>query len=489
MINSTNTYHFQNNYGQYPQDVNFNSAEQMAILTKPIEGVQKTIEGSVDTFVKTVEKEKKKKSNKTAVAAGSATLIVTGLVALLNPKFSTRTLTKLKNWAHNAGIRGEKNKDNQFKNKFYRGCQNTYNKTMKFFSFVNTGNAMKDVGFKYLCTQKKSFSKVKNDKFRSFLQKIDSGFVKIMSKINNGITNWFDRISKKTVLTSYKKANKSMDHFDLLIKQYRDKMPHEKQVEIDKKLAEIQKARKHFNNSQVESRFVKQENLMSNLEPDFKNKTKDFIATMRDKKISNKQKKEHINQNMSYWAEDMLQDTKENLIKSSDDKVENLMQKYDDLLSSMNYLSSLEKQSLRSRILNINKKLSKANINENDKYFDKKRDLMLGGGPTDIVSSLGSLGLCGLAVASADTKEDRVSRLLTTGFPLVAGVGASLAFTAMLFSGVQGLLLGGATSLVLSKTGNIINKQVRGKDIDKDEANVTKMIDSNPFKPKEEVHA
>ena len=147
---------------------------------------------------------------------------------------------------------------------------------------------------------------------------------------------------------------------------------------------------------------------------------------------------------------------------------------------------------MRNRINKIGKKLSKANDTECNKYFDKKRDLVLGGGPTDIVSSLGSLGLCGLAIASADTKEDQVSKALTTGFPLVGGVLASLGFTAMLFSGAQGLLFGGLTSVILSKTGSIINKVVRGKDIDK-ENNINVDLNNpsanNPFKPQEITYA
>lgn len=467
-----------------------NSTTPKAILNKPIETVSKTIESTVDPFIP--EQEKKKKSNKKAIVAGSAALVATGAVALLNPKFSSKFLTKMKKWAQDAGIKGEKNADNEFKNKFYRMCHNGANKTMKIFEFVNTGNATKDIMFKQLCTENKTFSKVKNESFRKFLQKIDNGFVKVMTKINNTITTWFDKISKKTVLGTYKKTNKKLDNLDLILKQYKEKLSPEKQLELEKKLQEITELRKHFSESNVESRLLEQENLMSNLEEDFKAKLKNYVNTLKDKNLNKEDKKKYFKENMDYWAETILKDKKLAVQKDGDKAVKDIMKKYDEIFYIFDDLSLTEQQSLRNRINKIGKKLSKANDTECNKYFDKKRDLVLGGGPTDIVSSLGSLGLCGLAIASADTKEDQVSKALTTGFPLVGGVLASLGFTAMLFSGAQGLLFGGLTSVILSKTGSIINKVVRGKDIDK-ENNINVDLNNpsanNPFKPQEITYA
>ena len=64
---------------------------------------------------------------------------------------------------------------------------------------------------------------------------------------------------------------------------------------------------------------------------------------------------------------------------------------------------------------------------------------------------------------SADTKEERISRALTGGLPIIAGIGASMAFTAMLFSGIKGMLYGAATSVGLSKLGSIADKCINGK--------------------------
>ena len=125
-------------------------------------------------------------------------------------------------------------------------------------------------------------------------------------------------------------------------------------------------------------------------------------------------------------------------------------------------LDQTEQKTLNDALKNAGKKLNKANHSETVEYFDKKRDLVLGGAPTDIVTALGGLGISGVAIAAADTKEDRISRALTGGFPIIAGIGASMAFTAMLFSGVQGMLYGFLTSIGLSKLGSIADNYILG---------------------------
>ena len=88
---------------------------------------------------------------------------------------------------------------------------------------------------------------------------------------------------------------------------------------------------------------------------------------------------------------------------------------------------------------------------------------MLGGAPSDIISGIGMIGLSGIAVGTADTKEDRVSRALTLGFPAVAGIGASMALTAMLFSGVQSIIYGSIASAGLSQLGSIADRTLNPK--------------------------
>ena len=139
----------------------------------------------------------------------------------------------------------------------------------------------------------------------------------------------------------------------------------------------------------------------------------------------------------------------------------NLRGKYNEILDILSpHLKQDEKAFLEKTIGKTNKGLRKANHSECVEYFDKKRDLMLGGAPTDIISGLVPVGLSGIAIGTADNKDDRLSRAITAGFPAVAGVGASFALTAMLFSGVQGLVYGGLVGAGLSLLGSTVDKAI-----------------------------
>jgi hypothetical protein len=132
-----------------------------APLTKPIEKVSKTIENAVDIFIPS--EEKNKKSNKRAIWAGSSALVVTALVALLNPKFSSKLIARCKKASQSAGKKFRDGKDNYLKSKFHQTSQKVFDWSVKSLEFTNNFNSAKDLWFKRLCCSNKSFSKVKND--------------------------------------------------------------------------------------------------------------------------------------------------------------------------------------------------------------------------------------------------------------------------------------------------------------------------------------
>lgn len=459
------------------RNINFRAQDVVAPsapLAKPIETVSKTIETSVDMFVP--EGEKKKKSYKKAITVGSSVLVVGGLVALLNPKFSSKLISKLKNASNSAGNKLKSNKDNYLKSKFHSASKKTLDFGVRTLEFSNNINAAKDIGFKWLCCEKKAYHNIKNTSFRNFMKKIDEGFVKVMSKVHSAITRWFDKISQKTVLSKYNGASKKMDKMEALLKEYRSRLTATEQAQFDAKLAEITKTREFFSKNNTTQRLADQEKLMGNLERDFLKKYRAYKSGFSNKWVD---RAGHIDKNMSFWAEDIMRPSRDKVEKQGLEVVEKLVgngkeQKglYDDIYSMLeSKLSAAEKQSLDDVLKTTNKKLRKASHSETVEYFDKKRDLVLGGAPTDIVTALGGLGLSGVVIASADTKEDKLSKALTGAFPIIAGIGTSMAFTAMLFSGVQGLLLGFLTSIGLSKVGSMADHYILGNKSDEYEKN------------------
>lgn len=482
-----------NNNQNLLKNVNF-KAEQLsaAPLSKPIETVSKTIENTVDTFVPQSEKEKK--SNKKAIAVASSVLVITGLVALINPKNSSKLMKKLKNMSHSANTKLENSKNSFIESKFHKATKKSLDFGIRTLEFSNNFNSAKDVGFKWLCCDKKSFKSVKNKTTRNILQKIDNGFTKVMSKIHESITKWFDGISKHTVRLKYKSASNRMDKFETLVKQYREKLSPTEQAQLDSKLAEINKTREFFSEKNTAQRFIEQEKSMSNLEQDFKKQFRYYRKGFSNKWVN---KTEHIDKNMTFWAEKIMQPTRDKIERQGLDVVEKIVGNgkdkkglYDDIYSILgSKLDEKEKTALEKTMNNARKKLHKANHSETVEYFDKKRDLVLGGAPTDIVTAVAGLGLSGIAIATADTKEDKISRALTGGFPIVAGIGASMAFTAMLFSGIQGMIYGALTSVGLSKLGSLADHYIVGNMKNKNIDNNSTPTLTNQSKSQEVINA
>ena len=204
---------------------------------------------------------------------------------------------------------------------------------------------------------------------------------------------------------------------------------------------------------------------MSNLEKDFYAKTKTYFGDMWHGKGK---RKETFQKNMTFWAEDMLMPERNKLEQNGIKVVDKIMgdgktQKgtYHEIMEILEpHVSQEEKALLEKNLAKANKTLRKANHSECVEYFDKKRDLVLGGAPTDILTALFGLGMSGIAIGTADNKDERISRSLTVAFPAIAGLGTSMALTAMLFSGVQGMIYGSLASIGLSKIGSTADKLV-----------------------------
>lgn len=445
---------------QFNSQINFREKEENApILAKPINKVESAITNTVDTFVKQPEDEEKKKSNKAAITVGSSVLVLTGLIALLNPKFSGKLVNKMKTMSSEASAKIEKNKGNVVKSKFYKASEKVWGKVANFLQFTNTMNGWKDIGFKKLCTETK-------------------GVKTVMTKPHQAITRWFDALGKNTVQWKYSNANKNLRSLEDLISHYKDKLPASEQKMLETKLNEAKKVCEYFSKDKTATRLVEQEKVMSNLEKDFYSKMKSYGKDLWNNNWQGK--KATVKNNMSFWAEDMLMPARNKLEKDGMQVVDKIMgdgkaQKgtYHEIIDILSpHISKEEMTVLEKSLAKANKNLRKANHSETVEYFDKKRDLVLGGAPTDIMTAIFGIGMSGLAIGTADTKEERVSRALTVGFPAIAGIGASMAFTAMLFSGIQGMIYGSLASIGLSKVGSIADKIITPRIAPKEAKNV-----------------
>ena len=409
------------------------------IVTRPIDTVENTINSALDTFVPEPKDEEKKKSYKNAVRVGSTVLVLSTIVALLNPKISSKLIEKLKTKTVKA--KNDSKNEGAIKGSWNKFKQITLTGLLKFIQIVNNGNSAKDEGFKILCSK-----------------------LSILKKPHEAITRGFDKISKHTVFKKWNGVRSNIENTDKIIQQYIERLPVSERESFSKKMEEIQKIQKYFSESKVSERIKAQEDSMSNLEKETLNKMQKFWSEFWGK--SNKKIGERLNPITTFWAEDavMAQRTKaekqgEKIVQTlfGDGKTEKGM--YNELLEYLApHLKTEEKAALEETINNSAKKIKSANKSECTEYFDKKRDLILGSAPTDVLTALISLGACGYALGTADNKEERISRTVTGVIPAIGGVATSLGLAALLVSGGLSIAAGVASSVVMGLAGSIINR-------------------------------
>lgn len=425
-------------YSGYPLVFQGQLKERAKKIMQPVDQVENLVTNTVDTFVPESQDEETKKSHKNAIRAFSAVLVLGAFTALFNPKFSSKLTAYLKKKSTKAATKaGEEG---------LTGAWNTIKENvMKYgangMQVINNANNAKDIGFKYIC-----------DKF------------KFLKKPHNFITRSFDKISKHTVLSKYEGVNEEFIKMDSILSGYLGKLnPAEKKL-VEKKLQELTKNKEFFAQTSVEQRLLNQEKIMSNLEKDMSKRMVEFGKNVFGK--NSKNRVDGAKDSFTFWAEEILKPQRTKLEEEGANAVSKIIgdgksQKgtYQEILDILSpHLKNEEKALLEDQLKNTSKKLRKANTSECVEYFDKKRDLILGSAPTDVVTNLFWLAVAGYAIGSADSKEERLSKTVTSAFPVVAGSGVSLLLTAKLFSGGMGIALGALSSAVLSLIGSGINR-------------------------------
>ena len=427
-----------NNFRTYTP-VSFKANEQggLDIVTKPIDKVETIVNNTVDTFVPESQNEEKKKSHKNAIRVGSTVLVLSAIVALLNPKFSSSLVNKLKTKSTNAANKAKV--DNSFWGKWNKAKEKVFNGLTNLIQILNNANSFKDEMFQKLCN-KTSFTK----------------------KIHQSITKGFDKISRQTVFWKHNSVTKQMNTLDNIINHYRNRLSETDKMIFDSKLEEINKLQEYFSVEQTAGRLKNQEELMQNLEKDVTDKMIQFKNGFKWKGGKNL---EHSKDACNFWAEEILMPHRNKLEEEGLNVINSLVGDgkttkgaYRELIELIPNLTQEEKAAFETNIKQAEKILRKANKVECVEYFDKKRDLVLGSAPTDVLTALAGLTASGIAIGVADTKQDRISRAITGAFPVIAGLGVSTALTALLFSGGKGMVLGAASSMVLSAIGSTINR-------------------------------
>lgn len=102
---------------------------------------------------------------------------------------------------------------------------------------------------------------------------------------------------------------------------------------------------------------------------------------------------------------------------------------------------------------NLNIDLNKAIASELNAY-EKLAELQVGSAPTDILGILGPSALATLMVVNSKDKNERISKTLTSGVPILGGIGMSYYGTTRGFTGAKNLILGLTTGYLLNVFGS-----------------------------------
>ena len=414
------------------------------VITKPIDKVENIVNNTVDTFVPEPKSEEKKNSHKTAIRVGSTVLVLSAIVALFNPKFSASLVNKLKTSTTKA--RNKAKVDNSIWGKFNKLKEKTLKCVTNTIQVLNNGNSVKDELFQKACNKTAP-----------------------TRKIHKSITKFFDKISRQTVYSKHNKVKKQMDILDKIMNQYKDRLSEADKKIFEEKLRKIDELQEYFSKTNTGTRLNAQEQLMQNLENDVSKKINmaknTIIGKIKGKDVPDGMK---FKDTYSFWAEDALMQTRNKLEEDGNIVINSLVgdgktQKgaYGEIIELLSpKLNKNELNAFEDNIKQTEKLLRKAHKTECIEYFDKKRDLMLGSAPTDVVTALVSLIASGIAIGSADSKQDRISRTISGALPVVAGLGVSTVLTALLFSGGKGMALGAISSAVLSTIGSMTSHKL-----------------------------
>lgn len=117
--------------------------------------------------------------------------------------------------------------------------------------------------------------------------------------------------------------------------------------------------------------------------------------------------------------------------------------------------NSPEYQTITANLEKIDKNIKNAINTEMDAY-EKMAELRVGSAPTDILGILAPVAIATWLVTSAKTKDERVSKTLTQGIPIIGGIATTYYGTTRMFTGPKNIALGLGTAYIL----NIIGTQL-----------------------------
>ena len=370
-----------------------------------------------------------KKRGKTIVLAGL--FVGFGILALMKgaiPKKAAKYLEKLK-----INLERKIEKGGKYTN-FYKSSVKGINSFLEKSQSINNITSLKDILFQKLMFQ--------------------AGFTK---SIHKGITNFFNRISRKTVNSSYARTGKKMAELNEYISSLNDKI-----LEKNSRNVNIRNSVDNIKNhiSGVNESYNKGFGIQARTErlAQIEGATGDLFDYMWNASYHDIKNFQSKNMYQTFIAEAKMQPFKTQMAKDVTENKKLLVEELNKVLNEYkNILTENEYNRLDSRVKSFIKSLDGSIKKETVNYVDKARDLKLGSAPTDILSILGTVGAVGWYLEKSNDKDEKISASLKYGIPAIGAIATSLICTAKLIAGTKSLAIGLLSGWLMNNIGEIVD--------------------------------
>lgn len=296
-----------------------------------------------------------------------------------------------------------------------------------------------------------------------------------MSKYTDQLRNIFTSITIKACDNLYKKSDDKFYEGFIELENILEKSVKAGKVsdlESTELLAKLNKLKNNYNiNFNKIARNDRLKHFNSRIS-DLDDKVSDYI--FKDGGVflkGNKGKKNSLNEYISFKLSKNERLEVKKQIESGYEQISTLL----DLCKNdfKKFTDNKEFKKLESKLNNAQKRLNEAASTESTIMLDKIIEIKVGSATTDVISFLLPAGYLVYSLTQADNKEERMSKFLTSGIPILGGLGVTLYSTAKMDSAMKSLFIGSIAGLGLEYLANVIDrkyKDFRQENILKNEA-------------------
>jgi hypothetical protein len=320
------------------------------------------------------------------------------------------------------------------------------------------------------------------DFFLSFNQLKDKTLGKILGpfkKQTDKVIDYFKKAAVKTTGDKYIKLLKSGDKLEKNMQKLAQSMKNDGFNDEAKELEQIMKNNKIKSSIKdnlvggYKNRVDKTEEILKEMAAGYDDMIKGNIPQSKKVKEITKEIPDSVKEIGGIYKglrEEVTKNSRQNLMKPTEETVKHI----DDLQNFLTKLQNNPKmsQTVLKDINQVSKETNKLSTNvkkaanfEIDQLTNRLLDLDFDGGILEIASPLVATGLLANELRKSESNEERKSKLISLGIPLLGGLGTWY-YSAVIkcMSAGQSLFFSLATGGLLTKTGKILNDKIQEKE-------------------------